>query len=76
MLNLSGITRLVFGIGDKPAAPLFLDNLRLERDDTPARVQLRGPPCLRLRHEHQPRDGRVHADHAGHVCTAAAAATV
>ena len=29
-LNLSGITRLVFGVGD--AGPLFLDNLRLERD--------------------------------------------
>jgi len=42
MLNLSGITRLVFGIGEKPAAPLFLDNLRLERDDTPARVSFEG----------------------------------
>lgn len=42
MLNLSGITRLVFGIGDNPAAPLFLDNLRLERDDTPARVRFEG----------------------------------
>jgi hypothetical protein len=29
-LNLSGITRLVFAVGD--AGPLFLDNLRLERD--------------------------------------------
>jgi hypothetical protein len=29
-LILSGITRLVFGVGD--AGPLFLDNLRLERD--------------------------------------------
>ena len=42
MLNLSGITRLVFGIGDNPPAPLFLDNLRLERDDTPARVRFEG----------------------------------
>jgi hypothetical protein len=29
-LNLGGITRLVFAVGD--AGPLFLDNLRLERD--------------------------------------------
>jgi hypothetical protein len=36
-LLLGSITRLVFSIGDKPAAPLFLDNLRLERDtQTPA----------------------------------------
>ena len=34
MLNLSGITMLVFGIGDKPPAPLFIDNIRLERDDS------------------------------------------
>jgi hypothetical protein len=31
-LLLDGITRLVFSVGDKPEAPLFLDNLRLERD--------------------------------------------
>jgi hypothetical protein len=42
MLNLRAITRLVFGIGDHPIAPLFMDNLRLERDDTPDRVQFPG----------------------------------
>ena len=42
MLDLGRITRLVFGIGDAPAAPLFLDNLRLERDDSPARVVFDG----------------------------------
>ena len=33
-LILNGITRLVFSVGDAPAAPLFLDKLRLERDNT------------------------------------------
>jgi hypothetical protein len=42
MLNLSGITRLVFSIGDNPLAPLFVDNVRLERDDTPARMSFEG----------------------------------
>ena len=42
MLDLGHINRLVFGIGDAPAAPLFLDNLRLERDDSPARVVFEG----------------------------------
>jgi hypothetical protein len=42
MLNSSAITRLVFGIGDKPPAPLFLDNVRLERDDATARVRFQG----------------------------------
>jgi hypothetical protein len=42
MLNLRGITRLVFSIDDKPAAPLFLDNLRLERDVAAARLSFRG----------------------------------
>jgi len=28
----SGITRMVFSIGEKPEAPLFIDNVRLERD--------------------------------------------
>jgi hypothetical protein len=32
MLMLGSVTRLVFSIGDAPKAPLFLDNLRLERD--------------------------------------------
>ncbi len=35
-LILSGITRLVLSLGEHPTAPLFLDNLRLERDvETP-----------------------------------------
>jgi len=42
MLIVNGITRLVFGIGEEPPAPLFVDNLRLERDDTPARVSFEG----------------------------------
>ncbi len=42
MLNLRAITRLVFGIGDRPTAPLFLDNVRLERDDAPERVRFEG----------------------------------
>ena len=33
-LNLNAITRLVFSLGDNPKAPLFIDNLRLERDDS------------------------------------------
>ncbi len=35
MLLLGQITRFVFIIGDKPQAPVFIDNLRLERDDEP-----------------------------------------
>ncbi len=42
MLDLGHITRLVLGMGDAPAAPLFLDNLRLERDDSPSRVVFEG----------------------------------
>ena len=35
-LMLSGVTHLVFSVGDQPPAPLYLDNLRLERDvETP-----------------------------------------
>jgi len=35
-LMASGVTRLVFIVGDKPAAPLYIDNVRLERDvETP-----------------------------------------
>ena len=74
MLILSGITRLVFGIGDNPPAPLFMDNVRLERDDTPARVSFDGPACLRLRHGHQPGHGGIHADHAGDAVQSRAAA--
>ncbi|MBV8130254.1 MAG: hypothetical protein JO114_21605 [Planctomycetaceae bacterium] len=42
MLDLAHITRLILAIGDAPAAPLFLDNLRLERDDSPSRVVFEG----------------------------------
>ncbi len=28
----SGVTRMVFSVGEKPEAPLFIDNVRLERD--------------------------------------------
>ncbi len=42
MVDLGHITRLVLGIGDAPAAPLYLDNLRLERDDSPSRVVFEG----------------------------------
>ncbi len=38
MLSLGKITRLVFGIGDTPAGSLVLDNVRLERDESAARV--------------------------------------
>ena len=41
-LRLDKITRLVFGIGDKPAALVLLDNLRLERDESAARVGFAG----------------------------------
>ncbi len=42
LLLLDGINRLVFSIGDTPEAPLFLDNLRLERDTQTARVRFDG----------------------------------
>ena len=42
MLILGEITRLVFGIGDNPPASLFVDNIRLERDETSARLGFAG----------------------------------
>jgi hypothetical protein len=42
MLDLGRVTRFVLSIGDSPAAPLYLDNVRLERDDLPAQVQFEG----------------------------------
>lgn len=39
---LNGITRLVFSVGDAPIAPVFLDNLRLERDTASAKVFFKG----------------------------------
>ena len=41
-LILNGITRLVFSIPEKPAAPLFLDHVRLERDDSPQKAVFDG----------------------------------
>ena len=41
-LMRDAITRLVFGIGDHPEAPLFLDNLRLERDTETAKALFDG----------------------------------
>jgi len=42
MLILDKITRLVFGIGERPAAPLFVENVRLERDVSTARTLFAG----------------------------------
>ena len=42
MLTLDKITRLVFNLGEKAPGSLLLDNLRLERDDTTARVSFAG----------------------------------
>jgi hypothetical protein len=42
MLMLGRITRLVFSMGDKPGAPLFADNLRLERDESARQAQFDG----------------------------------
>ncbi len=38
----SGVTRMVFSIGDKPQAPLFVDNVRLERDTATAKMLFEG----------------------------------
>ncbi|HEY3323041.1 MAG TPA: glycoside hydrolase domain-containing protein [Planctomycetota bacterium] len=42
MLILNTVNRLVFNIGDTPHAPLFMDNLRLERDDSAQKVAFEG----------------------------------
>ena len=41
-LMLGSITRMVFSIGEKPEAPLFVDNVRLERDTETAGVLFDG----------------------------------
>ena len=41
-LILNGVQTMVFSIGDKPEAPLFLDNVRLERDTETAQVRFDG----------------------------------
>ncbi len=42
MLDLAHVTRLVLSISDQPPAPLYLDNLRLERDESPRRAAFDG----------------------------------
>ena len=42
MLDLAHVTRLVLSISDTAAAPLYLDNLRMERDDSPVVVDFAG----------------------------------
>jgi hypothetical protein len=42
MLMQSAITRLVLSIAEKPGAPLFVDNLRLERDESADKVLFEG----------------------------------
>jgi hypothetical protein len=42
MLDLALVTRLVFGIGDQPPGSLLLDRVRLERDDSVARLRFPG----------------------------------
>ncbi len=42
MLLTNDITRFVFNIGDQPAAPLFVDNMRLEREESGERVHFDG----------------------------------
>jgi hypothetical protein len=41
-LMLEAVTRLVFSVGEKPPAPLFIDNIRLERDTETAKVLFDG----------------------------------
>jgi hypothetical protein len=42
MLELAHITRLVFAISETPPAPVFLDNVRLECDDTMRKLTFEG----------------------------------
>src|SRR5208282_821411 len=41
-LILDKITRLVFSIGERPSAPLLIENVRVERDESTARVGFAG----------------------------------
>jgi hypothetical protein len=41
-LNLGSITKTVIAIGDNPPAPVYVDNLRVRRDDSPSRVTFDG----------------------------------
>ncbi|MCX7045932.1 MAG: hypothetical protein NTX50_10670 [Candidatus Sumerlaeota bacterium] len=42
MLDLAGVNRLVFNIGDIPSASLFVDNIRLERDESVSKALFDG----------------------------------
>lgn len=42
MLTLASVTKLVFGVDEKAKAPVFFDNLRLERDDSPSQAVFEG----------------------------------
>jgi len=52
--------------------PLFLDNLRLERDTAARGAFFDGLHAFDCRHRHQPSDGRFHADYAGTLYSPAA----
>jgi len=46
MLILDGINRFVLSIGDKASVPLYVDNIRLERDESANNVQFDGLVAL------------------------------
>ena len=76
MLTWTAITRLVFGIGDKPAAPAVPGQrpAGARRLSRPA-SSFDGLHAFDFGTEHQPGHGGVHADHAGHALQPRAAAT-
>jgi hypothetical protein len=41
-LDRANVRRLVFGIGEHPSAPLFIDNIRLVRDDSAEKARFEG----------------------------------
>jgi len=53
-LMLSGVTHLVFNVGDRPAAPLYLDNLRLERDVETPKLKFAGLHAFDFGTSHSP----------------------
>ena len=59
-LMLGGITRLVLSIGDKPHGPVYLDNIRLERDTETAGVLFDGLYAFDLGPSTGPLDARVY----------------
>ena len=69
------VTRLVFSIGDKPQAPLFLDNLRLERDTETAKVLFDGLWAFDVGPAGSPGHGGLHAARSRQEPTPRAAAT-